>query len=186
MKKYNSNKDKVETLPKVIETSDGASFTKSLSESVLIANGYYPVEYDSTPSRRYYTSEVTQELVGNTYTVSHTATAVPLAQLKDAMLKDVKDVQISKLEAIDWYWLREAKVAVAVPEAIKTEATYIYSKSSEIESAIAGMVDVDACILYEKTPYDYTITQDDVDDGMEDTLVVGDVQVRYTNNVKDW
>ena len=32
----------------------------------------------------------------------------------------------------------------------------------------------------------YIITQDDVDDGMEDTLVVGDVQVRYTNNVQDW
>jgi len=42
------------------------------------------------------------------------------------------------------------------------------------------------CVAYEHFAYDYTITQEDVDNDETGTLVLGEVVTRYKNKVKDW
>jgi len=49
---------------------------------------------------------------------------------------------------------------------------------------IKAFTTVDECILYERTPYDYVVTADDI--VIDNDLVVGDVVTRYKNNVIDW
>jgi len=41
------------------------------------------------------------------------------------------------------------------------------------------------CMTYEKEPYDYTLTEEDVVDEMSEGIV-GNIVVRYKNNVTDW
>lgn len=42
------------------------------------------------------------------------------------------------------------------------------------------------CMAYEREPYDYVITQEDVDNDIGGNLTVGQAVVRYRNNVKEW
>jgi hypothetical protein len=51
---------------------------------------------------------------------------------------------------------------------------------------IYGLPTVADCILYEATPEDYIVTQEDVDNDIEGTLIVGQVIVRHKNKVKEW
>lgn len=66
----------------------------------------------------------------------------------------------------------------------KQAKAYIAGTRKKKELEILALVDVNACIEYENTPYDYTITAEDV--AIDDTLVEGDIVTRYTNQVKDW
>lgn len=51
---------------------------------------------------------------------------------------------------------------------------------------ILALPTLDACILYEATPYDYVVTQEDVDNDIGGELTVGQIIVRHRNNVKEW
>jgi len=60
-----------------------------------------------------------------------------------------------------------------------------YLKTQEINS----LTTIAECVLYESTPYDYIITQEDVDSFIgadSERPVVGAVIQRVKNNVKDW
>lgn len=186
MKVYNKQIDKIVEIPKVIK---GTPTINGVSEELLNANGYYYIEYESKPDRRYYTSEEATSLVGNKYIVSYTKAEVDVEQLKTTMISDIKALQAKKLGAIDWYWLRELKIGVSVPQTIQDEAEYIYNTSSAKEAEITALCTIEDCITYENEPYNYTYTQEDID-GLSDmgecSLSVGDTVVMYKNNTKDW
>ena len=66
--------------------------------------------------------------------------------------------------------------------AIRANGLSLYQIKWTKEAQIDALADVEACKLYEATPYEYTLTQADVMMGGE----VGDVVTRYKNNVMEW
>lgn len=65
---------------------------------------------------------------------------------------------------------------------IRANGLSLYQTKWEKEAQIDALEDVEACKLYEATPYEYTLTEADVMMGGE----VGDVVTRYKNNVMEW
>lgn len=68
----------------------------------------------------------------------------------------------------------------------KALKAYIAGTRKFKDTEIGNLLSVDECILYERTPYDYTITAEDVANDIDGTLVEGTIVVRYMNRVKDW
>ena len=66
--------------------------------------------------------------------------------------------------------------------AIRANGLSLYQTKWTKEAQIDALADIDACKLYEATPYEYTLTQDDVMMGG----AVGDVVTRTKNNVMEW
>jgi len=66
---------------------------------------------------------------------------------------------------------------------LKQYKSYISGTRKKVALEIVALTDVNECILYERTPYDYTLTEEDVIDG---NGTVGDIVVRHKNNVSDW
>jgi len=61
--------------------------------------------------------------------------------------------------------------------------SYISGTRKKLTDIINNLSTIDECILFESTPYEYTITEEDV---LENGLVVGDVVTKYKNNCTDW
>jgi hypothetical protein len=59
----------------------------------------------------------------------------------------------SKMGAIDWYWARADKGGTAVPSAISTYATTIYSEQATKESEVAALDTLAKIIEYENRAY---------------------------------
>lgn len=66
--------------------------------------------------------------------------------------------------------------------AIRASGLSLYQAKWTKESQIDALADIEACKLYEATPYEYTLTQADVMMGGE----AGDVVTRTKNNVMEW
>jgi len=122
------------------------------SKEELAAIGVKPYsEVRSDP--RYYTdgaltrTETDGEMVG-----TYAAIDKDVATLKTNMLATVKSVAGSLQGSVDWYWSRAAKGGTAVPSAIATHATAIYTEMDTKESAIAALSDLAAVIVYQNTP----------------------------------
>ena len=122
------------------------------SKEELAAIGVKPYsEVRSDP--RYYTdgaltrTETDGEMVG-----TYAAIDKDVATLKINMLATVKSVAGSLQGSVDWYWSRAAKGGTAVPSAIATHATAIYTVMDTKESAIAALSDLAAVIVYQNTP----------------------------------
>lgn len=175
MKVYNSTTNKIIDLPKVIV---GTPTVNGVSEEFLNQNSMYYIEYQSKPNRRYYISEESASLVGNKYVVSYTQTEVDVTQLKASMISEVKNIQAKKLSAIDWYWLRQLKNGTEVPQEIQDEAANIYATASQKEAEIDLLSTIEDIILYEATPYEVQVT----DEETNNTITV----ILYKNNTKDW
>ena len=57
------------------------------------------------------------------------------------------------MEAIDWYWVRADKGGKAIPDAIATYATTIYSEQATKESEVAALSTLDEIMEYENRPH---------------------------------
>jgi len=146
--------------------------------------GIYKLTEDAIPNRRYYTyNEVVNVKTRN---IDRTPIPRDVDSLKATMLSELKQMQKDKLSDIDWYWLREQKIGTPVPSEINELASYIYTKSNEIEVAIDSLNTIDDIILYEATPYEYTYTEEDIAEDIDSNIKVGDTVTRYKNNLKDW
>ena len=66
--------------------------------------------------------------------------------------------------------------------AVRANGLSLYQTKWAKETQIDALADIEACKIYEATPYEYTITQADVMIGGE----VGDVVTRTKNNVMEW
>jgi len=69
---------------------------------------------------------------------------------------------------------------------IEDNALALFNLKEEKFDHILTLPDVASCVLYEATPYEYTLTAEDVSNAIEDMLVEGVVVIRWRNNVKDW
>jgi hypothetical protein len=220
MKLYNQSIDKVQEY-KIIETPDGNLYPNRLTEEQRNNYGYYDVEFQSPPNRRYYTSTKTASIVGNKYVVGYTATERPLEEVKNKMIKDWSEVVDEKesdpilttslgitvkagradLDSFERGAKRNknsmrdyagvehaitpnemAKIAQEIEDAGEALFDLKFSKLDEIRA----LSTVQACIDYENEPYDYVVTQEDVDNDIDGTLTVGQIITRYRNNVKEW
>ena len=65
---------------------------------------------------------------------------------------------------------------------IRANGLSLYQTKWEKEAQIDALADIDACKLYEATPYEYTLMESDAMMGG----AVGDVVTLYKNNVMEW
>ena len=63
---------------------------------------------------------------------------------KWTMTQEVKDIQGSKLQPHDWYYIRKDDAGTAVPSAIQTYRNSVRTKASDIETSITAAADITA------------------------------------------
>jgi len=95
------------------------------------------------------------------------------------MLKDEADMSGQDYNVL-------ANEVVTNANDMRTFRTYVVSNRYNISNQIMALDSIDNIKLFLATPYQYTITEDDIIDDMETTHQVGDVVTRYKNNLKDW
>ena len=106
------------------------------------------------PDSRYYTDGAyTVDTSGDEVVGTYAGTAKDVATLKVAMLESINMQMASKMGAIDWYWARADKGGTAVPSAISTYATTIYSEQATKESEVAALDTLDKIKEYESRAY---------------------------------
>ena len=138
------------------------------SKEELTSIGVKPYS-EVRPDSRYYSdgvltrTEVNGEILG-----TYASLSKDVDHLKNNMLSTVKSQAGSLQSYIDWYWSRAAKGGTAVPTAIATHATAIYTTMDTKESAISALSDLDAIKAYQNTPMVGTYkVKHTADDGTE-------------------
>ena len=144
-----------------------------------------------TPDGRYYhNGAYTVDTSGDEVVGTYAGTARDVATLKAGMLEVINMQVESKLSKIDWYWARADKGGTAVPSAISTYATTIYSEQSTKESEVAALDTLAKIIEYEARAYT-EVRKDVKDDGTyhaSDTHTVArkiDMLAHWTANPND-
>ena len=117
------------------------------------------------PDGRYYSNGAyTVDTSGDEVVGTYAGTARDVATLKAGMLEVINSQMASKMGAIDWYWARADKGGTAVPSAISTYATTIYSEQATKESEVAALDTLAKIIEYEARAYT-EVRKDLKDDG---------------------
>ena len=107
-----------------------------------------------TPDSKYYSNGAyTVDTSGDEVVGTYAGTARDVATLKAGMLEVINSQMASKMGAIDWYWARADKGGTAVPSAISTYATTIYSEQATKESEVAALDTLAKIIEYEARAY---------------------------------
>ena len=118
-----------------------------------------------TPDSRYYTlGAYTVDTSGAEVVGTYAGVAKNVATLKADMLETINSHVASKLGVIDWYWARADKGGTAVPSAISTYATTIYSEQATKESEVAALDTLAKIEEYENRAYT-EVRKDVKDDG---------------------
>jgi len=179
---------KVEDNTVVKVNSSVASFNKaavSWSKAQLEANGIYEVVYDNTnlkDTRFYNNGAESFTFANDTVTASYTAAVgkalddvngvdedgnalldddgnqVVTPGLKSNEKNQIKARAAGLLQSTDWYVVRHAESATAIPANVSTYRTAVRTKSNEIETAIDGAATVEAL----EALFTYTKGADDV------------------------
>lgn len=90
MRLYNQNIDKIQEY-KTISTIDGTFYVDKVTEEQLNSYGYFKVEFQSQPNRRYYTHTEQNGIVNGKYVVGYNVVERPIGELQDVMLRDLKE-----------------------------------------------------------------------------------------------
>ena len=107
-----------------------------------------------TPDSRYYTNGAyTVDTSGAEVVGTYTGTAINVDTLKARMLNVINSEVDDKQSFIDWYWSRADKGGTAVPSAISTYATAIYSEQATKESEVAALDTLAKIEEYENRAY---------------------------------
>ena len=163
---------KVEDNTVVKVNSSVASFNKaavSWSKAQLEANGIYEVVYNNTnlKDNRFYingaesftfandVNEVDED--GNAL-LDNDGNQVVTSGLKSNEKNQIKARAAGLLQSTDWYVVRHAESATAIPANVSTYRTAVRTKSNEIETAIDGAATVEAL----EALFTYTKGADDV------------------------
>ena len=110
---------------------------------------------------------------------TYAGTARDVDVLNANMLSKTNSHVASLHAEIDWYWTRAAKGGTAVPDAIATYATALYSEHETIKTAIAACDTLAKIIAYENKAH--TETRKDRSSMMVMvTLLHGTHQILYT------
>jgi len=137
-------------------TIDSVQYPRNIfalwSKEELAAIGVKPYS-EVRPDSRYYSDGVLTRTESNGEIVgTYASLSKDVDHLKNNMLSTVKSQAGSLQSYIDWYWSRAAKGGTAVPTAIATHATAIYTTMDTKESAISALSDLDAIKAYQNTP----------------------------------
>ena len=107
-----------------------------------------------TPNSRYYSrGELTLDTSGDEVVATYAGADRDVDTLKENMLNTINSQVKSKQGAIDWYWARADKGGTAVPSAISTYATTIYSEQATKETEVAALDTLAKIIEYESRAY---------------------------------
>lgn len=168
--------------------ADGIKYSEAIiskwSEVELEAINIFKFIEDSIPNRRYYTyiEDVDEDAV----VIGRTPIDRDVDAVKASMFSDINDIVKAKQYPLDVFYMRNLKGRKPVPQDVQNQANDIYATQDVKEAEIEALTTLAECIDYEHFAYDYTITQEDVDNDIDGTLVLDEVVQRYKNKVKDW
>ena len=121
--------------------------------AMLTSLGIKPYK-EITPDNRYYTNGAyTVDTSGAEVVGTYAGSAIDVDTLKASMLSNINSQVALKQGAIDWYWARADKGGTAVPSAISTYATTIYSEQATKETEVAALDTLDKIKEYEARAY---------------------------------
>ena len=110
-----------------------------------------------TPDSRYYTNGAfTVDTSGAEVVGTYASVDKDVATLKTHMLSEINTQLANRLSVIDWYWDRAEKGNDAVPSAIATYATTLYSEKDTKETEVAALDTLAKIIEYEGRAYTET------------------------------
>jgi len=121
--------------------------------ATLTSLGIKPYREVTPDSRYYWNGAFTVDESGDEVVGTYAGTARDVATLKTNMLSTINSQVASKQGAIDWYWVRADKGHTAVPSAISTYATTIYTEQATKEGEVAALDTLDKIKEYENRPH---------------------------------
>ena len=134
-------------------------------DSAMIASlGIKPYRETRQDSRYYLDGSYSVDATGDEVVGTYAGTARAVATLNAKMLFKTNSCVANLHANIDWYWTRAAKGGTAVPDAIATYATALYSEHETIKTAIAACNTLAKIIAYENKAHTET-RKDEVLDG---------------------
>ena len=122
----------------------------------LAAIGIKPFKIESEDNRYYTHGAYTVDTSGDEVIGTYAGVAININVLKANMVSRANQEASTRHAAIDWYWTRAAKGGTAVPSAIATYASALYSEHETIKTAIADCSDLAAVIAYENKSHTET------------------------------
>ena len=126
-------------------------------DSTMLASlGIKPYRETRQDSRYYWDGAYSVDATGDEVVGTYAGTARDVATLKAGMLSKTNSYVAGLHVAIDWYWTRAAKGGTAVPDAIATYATALYSEHETIKTAIAACDTLAKIIAYENKAHTET------------------------------
>ena len=151
--------------PKTMVISDITHPQGIFRDSAMLTSLGIKTYRSVTPNSRYYSlGAYTVDTSGSEVVGTYAGTDRDVATLKAGMLEVINSQMASKMGAIDWYWARADKGGTAVPSAISTYATTIYSEQATKESEVAALDTLAKIIEYEARAYT-EVRKDLKDDG---------------------
>jgi len=126
------------------------------NSSQLSSLGIKPYREVRPDSRYYWDGAYSVDATGDEVVGTYAGTARGVDVLNANMLSKTNSYVAGLHAAIDWYWTRAAKGGTAVPDAIATYATALYSEHETIKTAIAACDTLAKIIAYENKAYTET------------------------------
>ena len=121
--------------------------------TMLTSLGIKPYR-EVTPDGRYYTpGSYSVNTSGDEVVGTYAGAVKDLTTLRAEMLEKTKTHVSIKLSEIDWYWQRAAKGGTAVPSAIASYATAVYSEHETKKTEIAALNTIAKIKEYEARAY---------------------------------
>ena len=176
--------------PKTMVISDITHPKAIFKDSSMLASlGIKPYNETGPNSRYYHLGAYTVDTSGDVVVGTYAGIAKDVATLKATMLEQINLEVSSRQSNIDWYWARADKGGTAVPSAISTYATTIYSEQATKETEIAALDTLAKVIEYENRAYTqvdkaqvlYT-SSDSETQGESPTKSVGDFKEYHASN----
>ena len=126
-------------------------------DSAMLASlGIKPYTQTKKDSRYYWDGSYSVDATGDEVVGTYAGTARDVDALNVNMLSKTNSHVASLHAEIDWYWTRAAKGGTAVPDAIATYATALYSEHETIKTAIAACNTLAKIIAYENKAHTET------------------------------
>ena len=152
--------------PKAMQIGD-LKYSKGLFKDAtkMAELGIKPYSQVTPDSRYYYNGAYTVDTSGAEVVGTYAGTARDVATLTANMLDTTKSAVTSRMEVIDWYWVRASKSGgTAVPSAIATYSAALYTEYAAKKTEIAALNTLAKVIEYEGRAYT-EVQKDKVYDG---------------------
>ena len=124
--------------------------------AMLTSLGIKPYREVRPDNRYYWPGSYSVDTSGDEVVGTYAGTARDVATLKAGMLSKTNSHVANLHSQIDWYWTRAAIGGTAVPSAIATYATALYSEHETIKTAIAACDTLAKIIAYENKAHTET------------------------------